>query len=307
MRSTPFSFAILLLLIGSLMASSAAIWIRFLPGVSPISIGFIRVAGAAIIFFPLFWREWRRQCIPWREFRYSALAGIALALHFATWITSLRYTTVAHSVLLVATHPIFVIAISIGILRIRVARNQIWGALIAMAGVIFIQWRDLEFRLSEGALIGNTYGNLLALIGGFFAAVYLLLSREARKSLATVLHVEVAYTFAAIVLLLATFTLHIPPIPISTEPWLYLVLLIMLPTAGGHTIFNWSLRHLGAPLVSLFGLLEPVESAIFALLILNEGIRGETILGGITIIGGLALAVWRSADNVSTSSPTTSS
>ncbi len=306
MRSTAFT-TIPPLLFGSILASSAAIWIRFLPEVSPLSIGFIRVAGAAILFFPLFWWEWRRQHIPWRKFQYSALAGIALALHFATWIASLRYTTVAHSVLFVATHPIFVITISLGILRIPVSRNQIWGALIALAGVVFIQWRDLGVHLSEGTPIGNAYGNLLALIGGFFAAIYLLFSREARKSLATILHVEIAYSFAAVILLIATLILRIPPVPISPEPWLYLALLIILPTAGGHTIFNWSLRRLGAPLVSLFGLLEPVESAVFALLILNESIPGETILGGIVIIGGLALAVWRSVDNDSTSSLPTGS
>jgi len=305
MRSIP-SAAILLLLLGSILASSAAIWIRFVPEVSPISIGFIRVAGAAIIFFPFFWREWHRHRIPLRKLRYSALAGIALALHFATWIASLRYTTVAHSVLFVATHPIFVITISLGLLRIPVARNQIWGALIAVAGVVFIQWRDLGVHLSEGTATSNTYGNLLALIGGLFAAIYLLLSREARKSLTTVIHVEIAYSTAAVMLLLATFILRIPSIPLSPEPWLYLALLIILPTAGGHTIFNWSLRRLGAPLVSLFGLLEPVESAVFALLVLNEGVQGDTILGGIVIIGGLALAIWHSADNGLNSSALTS-
>ncbi|MBA7477770.1 hypothetical protein ES707_13184 [subsurface metagenome] len=299
---TPFAQASGLVLLGSLMASSAAIWIRFLPEVSPISIGFIRTGGAAIIFFPWFWRERGRLRTSWRDFRYSVLAGVALALHFATWIASLSYTTVAHSVLFVATHPMFVIAISLGILRVPVARNQIVGALVALVGVIFIQWHailttspasleGLALSLSKGA-----FGNLLALIGGFFAAVYLLLGREARKSLGTVLHVEVTYASAAVVLLLATLLLRVPPIPLSPGPWLYLGLLILLPTVGGHTIFNWGLRHLGAPLVSLFGLLEPVEAALLALLILGEGIGGYTVIGGVAIIGGLVLAVWRPAE-----------
>jgi len=294
---TPFAQASGLVLLGSLMASSAAIWIRFLPEVSPISIGFIRTGGAAIIFFPWFWRERGRLRTSWRDFRYSVLAGVALALHFATWIASLSYTTVAHSVLFVATHPMFVIAISLGILRVPVARNQIVGALVALAGVVFIQWRDLSFGPSNVALASNAFGNLLALSGGFFAAVYLLLSREARRSLGTVLHVEVTYASAAVVLLLATLLLRVPPIPLSPGPWLYLALLILLPTVGGHTIFNWGLRHLGAPLVSLFGLLEPVEAAILALLILGEGIGGYTVVGGAAIIGGLVLAVRRPAED----------
>ena len=293
MKQTPFAFAAGVVLLGSLMASSAAIWIRFLPGVSPISIGFIRTAGAAIIFFPLFWRELGRRRISWRAYRYSVLAGIALALHFATWIASLGYTTVAKAVLFASTHPMFVIAISLGILRIPVARNQIAGALVSLAGVVFIQWQDLGFTPPGGGWSDSTLGNVLALAGGLFAAVYLLLGREARKSLSTVLHVEVTYASAAVVLLLATIVLRVPPIPLATGPWLYLGLLILLPTVGGHTIFNWGLRHLGVPLVSLFGLLEPVESALLALFILGEGIGGHTIIGGAAIIGGLVLAVWR--------------
>jgi len=148
-------------------------------------------------------------------------------------------------------------------------------------------------------------GNALALAGGLFAAVYLLLSREARRSLSTVLHVEVTYATAAVVLLLAIIVLRVPPIPLAPGPWLYLGLLILLPTVGGHTIFNWGLRHLGTPLVSLFGLLEPVESALLALLILGEGIGGHTIIGGAAIIGGLVLAVWRPVDRIPKPSSTT--
>lgn len=293
MKQSPFLSAVGVVLLGSLMASSAAIWIRFLPGVSPIFISFIRVAGASIIFFPWFWREWQHKSIRLREFRYSALAGIALALHFATWISSLRYTTVANSVLFVATHPMFVIAISLTILRLRVARNQIVGALVALAGVVFIQWRELSFGSSAGLLSGESLGNILALLGGFFAAVYLLLSWEARKSLSTMLHVEVTYATAAIVLLTALLLARNPLTPLPGGSILFLGLLILLPTVGGHTIFNWGVHHIGAPLVSLFGLMEPVESAFLAFIILGEHVSGTTILGGCIILIGLILAVWQ--------------
>jgi drug/metabolite transporter (DMT)-like permease len=293
MKQSPFLYAVGVVLLGSLMASSSAIWIRFLPGVSPILIGLIRVSGASIIFFPWFWREWRRKSIRLREFRYSALAGLALALHFATWISSLRYTSVANSVLFVATHPMFVIAISLTILKVRVARNQILGSLVALVGVVFIQWREISFGASPGLLSGESLGNLLALLGGFFAAVYLLLSWEARKSLSTMLHVEVTYATAAIALLVALVLVPVPMIPLPDGSFLFLGLLILLPTVGGHTIFNWGVHHIGAPLVSLFGLMEPVESAILAFIILGEQVSLTTILGGCIIISGLLLAVWQ--------------
>ncbi|UCD39112.1 MAG: EamA family transporter [Fidelibacterota bacterium] len=290
---TPFALATGVVLGGSLLASSAAIWIRFLPGVSPLAIGFIRTCGAAIIFFPWFWRQRIEQGLSWHDFRYSVMAGIALALHFATWITSLRYTTVANSVLFVSTHPMFVIAISLLILRIPVVRNQIVGALIALVGIIFIQWHDLDFSSSGGMFTGITLGNMLALAGGFFGAVYLLLGREARKTLSTVLHVEVTYASAAVVLLCAAIFTKVQIAPPEAEAWLFLGLLILLPTVGGHTIFNWGVHHIGAPLVALFGLLEPVESALLALIILGEGVGVTTIIGGGIILSGLSLAVWQ--------------
>jgi drug/metabolite transporter (DMT)-like permease len=293
MNRTPFAAAAAIVLAGSLLASSAAVWIRFLPGVSPLAIGFIRTGAAAIIFFPWFWRERGRQQISWREFRYSIAAGVALALHFATWIASLWHTSVANSVLFVSTHPLFVIAISVFVLRVPVARNQVIGAIVAMVGIGFIQWRDLSFGSTATIWTGNAWGNMLALAGGFFGAVYLLLGREARQNLSTILHVEVTYGVAAVVLLAATLIMRVPVIPLTLEPWLFLGLLILLPTVGGHTIFNWGVHHIGAPLVSLFGLLEPVEAALLAFLLLGEGVGIATLVGGAIILTGLALAVWQ--------------
>lgn len=293
MRPAPSPLTVGVVLCGSLMASSAAIWIRFLPGVSPIVIGFIRVAGATVIFLPWFLRELGRQRPPWHAFRYSVLAGVALALHFATWIASLSYTTVALSVLFVATHPMFVIALSFGVLRMPVPRSQILGAGVALMGVLFIQWQNMGPGIPGSRLEDQAFGNLLALSGGFFAAVYMLFSQEARKSLSTILHVEVTYGTAAVVLLLTTLVLGQAPLPPGREPWLYLGLLILVPTLGGHTIFNWGIRHLGATLVSLMGLLEPVESALLALIFLGEGLPFHTVLGGIIILGGLTLALWQ--------------
>ncbi len=290
---TPRPQAAGILLAGTLMAASAALWIRNLPEVPPMMIGFVRVAGAALLFLPLFIRQWRQRRPAWREFRYSLAAGAALALHFATWITSLRYTTVAHSVLLVATHPVFVIAISLLLLRLPVRRNQIAGAAIAMLGVVTIHWLAAGDVLAARPEANPALGNLLALLGGLFAAVYLLLGQAARRSLSTILHVEATYATAAVLLLLFSALAGQVSLPKPGADWLFLGLLVLLPTAGGHTIFNWGVRHLGAPVVSLFGLLEPLESALLALLFLGEAVGLATLAGGAIIITGLAVAVRR--------------
>lgn len=279
---------------GSLMAASAAIWIRFIPEISPLVIGFIRTAGAALLLFPWFRREWRRQALSWRDLRLSVLCGVALALHFATWIASVNRTTVALSVLLVATHPMFVILISSALLHRKVAPNRIAGALLAFGGIVFIQWPYLAAG-AHGVWQGHGLGNLLALAGGFLAAIYFLLGQAARNRLGTIVHVEITYATAGVVLLVALLLAGETPIPLATRPWPYLALLILLPTVGGHTIFNWGLKHLGAPLIALIGLVEPIFSALLALIIFREGLPLATIGGGVIILAGLALALWSPA------------
>ena len=114
-----------------------------------------------------------------------------------------------------------------------------------------------------------------------------------RRSICTILHVEVTFGTAAVVLLLAALVLGQAPLPTGREPWLYLILLILVPTIGGHTLVTWGIRRLGATLVSLIGLLEPVESTLLALIFLGEGLPLHTLLGGVIILGGLTLALWQ--------------
>ncbi len=291
-----FPLAIAVVLCGSVMTSSSAIWIKFLPGLSAITISFIRVAGASLIFLPWFLRELRGSPIDWSHYRYSIAAGVSLAFHFASWILSLKYTTVAIAVLLVTTHPIFVIGISITLLKARVAPRQIAGSLVALAGVALIQFHELSASDNADLWETSLRGNLLALAGSFFAAIYFLFSQRARRQLSTLMHVEVTYATAAVCLGIAQLVMKTPPIPSEALPWLYLLLLVLLPTVGGHTIFNWGLRHLGAPLISLFCLLEPLQAGLLAYLLLDEVPANHTLWGGAVVISGLLLAVWRRAD-----------
>lgn len=280
--------ALWILLFGSLMASSASLWIRYLPEMPPLMIGALRTGGAALIFLPWVIRQWSVRQPEWKYLRLSILAGIALALHFATWITSLQHTTVAHSVLFVSTHPIFVIAITWGLLRQKVRTTQIAGTAIAIVGMIFIQWRNLASAAGQD----GAWGNLLALAGGLFAAVYLVIGKQARQELGTLIHVEVTYFTAAVVLFIAALGAGDAIFPVTTGEAIFMLLLILLPTIGGHTIFNWGLKPLGAPVVSLFGILEPMEAALLAFLMLGEMVPLYTILGGMIILAGLGVAIW---------------
>ena len=282
-----------IVLLGTLLASSSVLWIRSLPPMSPFMVGFARTAGAALFFLPWFIAHLRRSKPSLRDFRYSAAAGAALGLHFGTWIASLAYTSVAQSVLLVTTHPMFIILLSIFLLRRPIARNQITGSLIATAGIVFIQLRAQGDVMLAVPGADPALGNLLALAGGFFAAIYFLLGQEARRSLSTVLHVEVAFSVAAITLLAMAWFSGDMRLPAPGRAWLHLGLLALLPTIGGHALFNWGIRYIGAPLVSLMGLLEPVGAALLALIFLSEPMGWATAAGGSLILAGLGWALRR--------------
>ena len=282
-----------IVLLGSLLASTSVLWIRSLPPMSPLMVGFVRTAGAALLLMPWFVAHLRRAKPPLRDFRYSALAGVALGLHFGTWIASLSYTTVAQSVLLVASHPLFIIVLSIFLLRRKVARNQMAGAMLATVGIVIIQLLAGDEAVAAMTGARPALGNLLALAGGVFAAIYFLLGQEARRSLPTLPHMVVAFSCAALTLYLLAMLSGDTALPATSRAWLFLGLLVLLPTVGGHTLFNWGIRHIGAPKVSLMGLLEPVEAALLGLLFLGEPLGWATLLGGAVILAGLAMALGR--------------
>ncbi len=288
----PRTLALLILFAGVTMASSAAIWIKFLPAISPLTIGFVRTLGAALIFLPFFIADYRTHRPLPKDFIYSCLSGLALALHFATWIASLKYTTVAQSVLFVATAPIFVIAITIGVLKRPVSWRRIIGGLVAVAGIFVVQYPNLGATVA-GAGDQRTLGNILALTGGLMAAIYIMFNQRARRKLTTILHIEVSYITAGLVLLImAIFNGH-ELAPTASDEWLYLALLILLPTVGGHTIFSWALKHLDATLVSQFNLLEPLMAALLAFIVLGESVDSVTLIGGAVILTGLVFAMQR--------------
>ena len=278
--------AALVVLFGTLLASSGALWIRLVPDLSPIVVGWYRVFGAGLFFLPFFLRKRSGKSLVLKNFRYSFSSGIALALHFALWISSLYYTSVSNSVLLVATHPIFVAILARFVFRLPLSRQEIWGIALALVGTTVIQWN----AFGDDA---NFWGNMLALGGGLFEALYFLFSHRSREILNTIDHVVVTYLTASVILFGWALGNGDRLIPQTGTEVLFLALLILLPTIGGHTIFNWGVKQLGPTRVSLLMLLEPPESAFLAFMFLSEGIAPTTWVGGCVILTGLYLALKR--------------
>jgi drug/metabolite transporter (DMT)-like permease len=274
-----------------LFVSFGAVLVR-LAAAPALAVSFFRVALAALLLAP-FAAGRAREGWPALDRRRALLllsAGLALALHFATWIASLSYTSIASSVLLVNTAPLFAVALSRLFLPERAARVVLLALPIALLGAGLIALGD--WSGSPGSLRGN----LLALAGAATLAAYQVIGRGLRDALPLDAYVLGVWATAAAVLAALALALGTPLTGYAPRTWLVLVALALVPTLGGHGLVNKSLRSLPAPTVGLFLLGEPVGASILAFLVFGEIPGTWTLVGGTIVLGALLLVVARRRD-----------
>jgi drug/metabolite transporter (DMT)-like permease len=213
--------------------------------------------------------------------------GVVLAVHFASWITSLGLTSVASSVIFVHIDPIFVALVSHMVLGERVSRRTALGIAVALAGATMIAWGDS----GSG---GSLYGDALALVGGLMLGVYILAGRRLRQSLDLVSYVTPVYATAAAVLLAASLALGAPLTGYPQTEYLIFLALALVPMIFGHTVYNWALRYVTAPIVSISLLGEPVGASILAYVLLGEQPGGWVAAGGAVTLMGILVSAYRS-------------
>jgi len=219
-----------------------------------------------------------------RERRLSVLAGVTLAVHFATWVPSLSFTSVASSVALVATQPIWAAVIA----RARgqhVPRLAWWGIGIAFAGTLVLSGVDLS--LSGRALFGDT----LALLGGIFAAAYVTIGSEARRTLSTTVYTAVCYSVAAILLLVACVLGGKALFDYDAKTWWIFVAITIGPQFLGHSVVNLVLRTTSATVVSVAILFEIVGASVIAWWWFGETPPAGAYPAAILIAAGVVLVV----------------
>ena len=267
--------------------SFGAILIRFSSEASPLAIAAWRLSLAALILAPAaLLRRGQIRCPTRRETAWSALSGLALALHFILWIASLQATTVARSVLFVSTHPLFVAAGSVLLFRERLSRRLLLGGVLALAGGALI--------MGLGGLdAGNATlrGDLLALGGGAAAGVYLMIGQRIRRTLPWIDYAGMSYSVGAGIVLASAAITGAPLVGFSMPTYGFLVLLALVPQLIGHTTFNWALEHLSASRVSVLILGEPVGAAILAFLFFGETITWLNGIGAAIILVGIYLSL----------------
>jgi drug/metabolite transporter (DMT)-like permease len=233
-----------------------------------------------------------------KQLALTLLSGTFLAIHFMTWITSLEYTTVASSVVLVSTLPLFVALLAPITIGEPITRGIVIGLILALSGSAIVGLSDactweaglqcppLAEFMRGGALLGD----LLALAGALSGAGYMLIGRKLRPQLPLLPYISLVYSIAAVILVLTMFGAGQPATGYPAEAYLWFLLLALLPQLIAHSTFNWALRYLPSSYVSITTLGEPIGSTILAFLLLGERPPGLMLVGGILILAGIAVA-----------------
>ncbi len=288
--------------IGIAAVSTASIFIRFAQEYAPsITIAAFRMGLAALLLFPYTIVKYKDElrALSRKDLGLALLAGFLLAVHFATWITSLEYTSVASSVVLVTTTPLWVALMAPIFLGEKSPRLSIIGMIMALLGGVIIAGSDVCSWASAGitchfqeGLSGsqNLLGDLLAVLGAISAAAYLMIGRHLRRKISLTPYIFLVYSTSALFLVIAMFFMAGAPPVFPTRVYGWLILLAVIPQLLGHSIFNWSLKYLPAGYVSVSLLGEPIGATLLSYIFLNETPPEVKIIGAILILPGIRLA-----------------
>ena len=290
------------LLIAILAVSTASIFIRFaqMDGAPSLVIAALRLSFATLLLSPLAITRHRDELhnLTRAELSLGLVSGLFLAVHFATWISSLEYTSVASSVVFVSTGPLWVALLSPMLLNERLTRAAIIGLGLALLGGTVIgladactwsgglQCPDLSQVMQGRAM----WGNFLALAGAWAVTGYLIIGRKLRAKLSLIPYIFVVYGMAAIGLIVLMIVAGQLPLGYETKTYGWIFLLAAIPQLIGHSTYNWALRYLPAAFVAVTTLGEPIGSAILAFFILNERPTIAIVIGGALILLGIYFA-----------------
>ncbi len=294
---------LLVLFFGVLAISSGSILVRLAQGedMPSLVIAAWRLTLASLVLLPLALRYRRSelQQMTRSAWGLAVLSGFMLALHFASWISSLAYTSVASSTVLVTTSPLWVGLTAPFLLEEALSKALKIGIPLAMLGSVLIGVADV-LAVVDGRLVFSftqftnqpnpLLGNGLALIGAVAASAYLLIGRRLRFGMSLLSYTAVVYSAAAFFLVILALVSGYNLLGYSSIAYLVMILMALFPQLVGHSSYNWALGFLPAASVSIIVIAEPVGATLLAFLVFKEIPNGLTLAGSALLLAGIVYA-----------------
>lgn len=271
---------------GLVSISMASVFIKMCSAPAMI-ISTYRLSIAALFYIAAMKLQRRRMwhTLNGSQRKLAILSGLFLSMHFITWITSLKYTSVASSVVLVQTAPIFVAIGGYLLIHEKPTLLSFTGVIVALTGSIIITLTDFSGNFS------SLKGNVLAILGAICAAGYFIIGRKLRSDLDTMHYVSVVYSIAAIVTFLLTLCRGNSFFNYDFNTYLLLFAIAFFPQIIGHTSLNWALKYFTATSVSIIALAEPIGASLLAYFFLHESLTLFKIVGGVVVLCGVVLTL----------------
>lgn len=271
----------IILFFGVAAISSASILVRFLPGVPAVVIAFWRLTFASLMTFAVAGLKKELHLPTKKDVLPVLVGGVLLGLHFVAWFQSLKLTSVASSVVLVTTAPIWIALVENFWLKERLSLKEWFGICLAVLGGVLVGYGD--FGLSTKALLGD----FLALVGAWLISFHFIIGRRLRKTISLFNYTSLIYPVAALSLLLGVVFSQASFFNYHPNQFFLFFLLALFPQMIGHTSLNWALKHLKASTVVVTVLGEPIGASFLAFLFFAEMPPLLTIFGGVIILSGI--------------------
>jgi drug/metabolite transporter (DMT)-like permease len=221
----------------------------------------------------------------WKDRGLILLAGILLALHFVAWIFALQLTTIAHSLLILSSAPVFALILSPLILKERSGWQAVVAVSITLFGVTLIVWQDFGFEIEQ------VWGDLLSLVSALFVTLYIFIARYLRGRIELPPYLMMVYGAAAFTLIIVALFGDYPITAYPAKIHFMMLLLALIPTGIGHSLLNWSARRIEVYKVNVASLGELVLASIMAFIFFGEQPYGIFYVGAGLILIGILLAI----------------
>lgn len=276
----------LAIVIGVIGVSFSAILVRYSEAPSSIT-AFYRMLFSSLILLPFFCKGSIKemQGMNKKDWMLCILAGGFLAFHFILWFESLQHTSVANSTVLVTLQPLFAFLGTYFLFKERISIGGAISILIAIAGSIIISASD--FAHDKVALLGD----VLALIACGLATAYFLIGQIVRKRIGLTAYTFIVYSISAFILLIYVLGSGHELVHYSIEDWYIFILLAIVPTLLGHSLFNWAIEWVSTTKISMAILFEPIGATILAYYLFNETISFLQLVGALFVLIGLSLFI----------------
>ena len=290
------------ILVSIISVSFASIFIVSLNqrGVEPLTIALYRLLFTTLLILPfvIVHKTTRQELLhlPRSSLFLMMFIGLVLAAHFALWITSLTKTSVASSVILVTAHPVLVGPVSYVFLKEKLSKINALGISISVAGVAFLVLGNYGF---SSFALDTVEGNILAMLGGIAAGIYILGGRTLRKTVSVASYAFVVYATGTLALFVLCLVFQQPILNLTIGDYEILLLMAFVSGILGHTLYNWSLKYIRAAVASVALLGEPIGSSLLAYVMpwIHQQPSQFTLIGGGIILLGIYLTA-RNTQNV---------